>query len=35
MQASFFPMWRLVHDDFRMVKNGAKLSEQKMKTIKY
>jgi hypothetical protein len=27
MQASFFPMWRLVPDDMRILKNGVKLSE--------
>jgi hypothetical protein len=27
MQASFFPMWRSVQDDMKMLKNGVKLSE--------
>jgi predicted XRE-type DNA-binding protein len=28
-------MWRSIQDDMQMLKNGVKLSEQKMKTIKH
>jgi hypothetical protein len=35
MQASFFPMWRSVQDDIRILQNGGKLNEQKMKIVKH
>jgi hypothetical protein len=35
MQVFFFPMWRSVQDDIRMLQNGVKLSEQKMNIVKH
>jgi hypothetical protein len=35
MQASFFPMWRIVQEDMRSVQNGVKLSEPKMKLLNH
>jgi hypothetical protein len=33
MQASFFPMWRTVQEDMRLVQSGKKVSEPKMKLL--
>jgi hypothetical protein len=35
MQASFFPMWQSVQNDIRILQNGRKLNEQKMKIVKH
>jgi hypothetical protein len=35
MQASFFPMWRVVQEDLRDMHNGKKLSEAKLKTVNH
>jgi hypothetical protein len=35
MQASFFPMWRVVQKDLRHMHNGKKLSEDKLKKVNH
>jgi hypothetical protein len=35
MQASFFPMWRVVQEDLRDMHNGKKLSEDKLKKVNH
>jgi hypothetical protein len=35
MQAFFFPMWWSIQDDIRILQNGGKLNEQKMKIVKH
>jgi hypothetical protein len=35
MQASFFPMWQSIQDDIKILQNGGKLNEQKMKIVKH
>ena len=35
MQASFFPMWRVVQEDLRDMHNGKKLSEAKLKKVNH